>query len=52
MENLGMVMESTSASVRWEPVLAFLKLGGVPLFLKLIALCSEANYNGRSETVS
>ena len=51
MESLGMVMESMSASVRWEPVLAFLKLGGVPLFLKLIALCSESNYNGRSETV-
>ena len=51
MESLGMVIESLPLSVRWEPVVDFLKLGGVPLFLKLIALCSESNYSGRSETV-
>lgn len=50
-ENIELILEFMPVRMKWDPVDEFLKLGGVTLLLKLIAMSYEWNTSGRADTI-
>ena len=51
-ENLELLLECMPLRMRWEPVANIVKLGGVKLLMRLVAMAADwNNYSGKAETI-